>query len=293
MGHNNGADDAGRHTPAGLVRILQGIVAVGELDIKGTGKAVAEVVGGTALQALTVVHHGLDGVGFFGARKFFLIGLDALNNGDGKIFLAHLCVDIQHAHGLSLGFLGGFVHGVALLPQELGAAQEGAGGLFPAHDAAPLVIQLGQVTVAVDDMGIVLAEQRFAGGAHAQALLQLFLAAHGDPGHLRGEAFHMVLLFLQKALRYEHGHIDILVAGGLEHAVEDVLDILPNGVAVGADDHAAADAAVIDQLGLFNDIGIPLRKIVLHRGDLGYHFLLICHSISFSLSVGYIPLYYT
>ena len=108
VGHNNGADDAGRHTPAGLVRILQGIVAVGELDIKGTGKAVAEVVGGTALQALTVVHHGLDGVGFFGARKFFLIGLDALNNGDGKIFLTHLCVDIQHAHGLSLGFLGGF-----------------------------------------------------------------------------------------------------------------------------------------------------------------------------------------
>ena len=278
VGHDDGADDAGGHAPAGLVGVLQGIAAVGELDIEGAGEAVPEVVGGTALQTLAIVHHGLDGIGLLGTREFFLIGLDALDDGDGQVFFTHFGIDIQHPHRFCLGFLGGLVHGVALLPQEFGAAQEGAGGFFPAHDAAPLVIQLGQVAVAVDDVGIVLAEQRFAGGAHAQALLQLFLAAHGDPCHLGGEALYVVLFLLQQAFRDEHGHIDVLVAGGLEHPVEDMLDILPDGIAVGADDHAAADAAVIDQLGLFNDVGIPLCEIVLHRGDFGYHFLLICHN---------------
>ena len=116
----------------------------------------------------------------------------------------------------------------------------------------------------MDNVGIMLAEQRFTGGPHAQALLQLFLAAHGDPRHLRGKALYMVFFLLQQALGDEHGHIDILVTGRFEHAVEDMLDIFPDGVAVGTNDHTAADAAVIDQLRLFDHIGVPLGKIVLH-----------------------------
>ena len=74
----------------------------------------------------------------------------------------------------------------------------------------------------------------------------------------------MVFFLLQQALRNEHGHIDILVTGRLEHAVENMLDIFPNGVAVGSNNHTAANAAVIDQLRLFDHIGVPLGKIVLH-----------------------------
>ena len=44
-----------------------------------------------------------------------------------------------------------------------------------------------------------LAEDGFGGGTDAQPLLELFLTAVGDPGHLRREALHMILFLLQQA----------------------------------------------------------------------------------------------
>ena len=124
-------------------------------------------------------------------------------------------------------------------------------------------------------MGEVVAEQRLAGGAHAQALFQLVQAAVGDPGHLGGKALHVVLLLLEQALGDEDGHGHVLMAGGLEHAVQDVGDVLPDGVAVGAQDHAALHAGIVHQLRLEAHVGVPLGKILVDGGDGLHQFLLL------------------
>ena len=134
VGHDDRADQAGGHAPRGLLHVLEGVVLVRVLHVKRLGKAVAEVMARAGLERLAVVHHGLDGVGLFRAREALLLGLFALEHRDGKVLLAELRIDVQHAQGLLHRLLGGGVDGVALLPPELTAAQEWTGGLFPAHD---------------------------------------------------------------------------------------------------------------------------------------------------------------
>lgn len=66
------------------------------------------------------------------------------------------------------------------------------------------------------------------------------------------------------------------MAGLFELGVHDALDVLPDRVAVRAQDRKALDRRILDQLGLAADIGVPLGKIDLHIGDL-LHFLLFRH----------------
>ena len=263
------------------MHVLQLVVLVGEGHVERPGEAVAEVVGGARLQRLAVVHQCLDGVGGHRAGELVAFGLAALDDGHIQHVFAEIGVDVQHLLGLRLRLLGGGVDGVSLLPQELAAAQERAGGLFPPHHVAPLVVELGQVAVGVDDVGVVLAEQRFRRGAHAQALRQRLAAAVGHPGHLGCEALHVVFFLLQKAFRDEQGHIDVFMSQRLEALVHLLLDQLPDGVAVGADDHAALDAGIVDQVRLFDHVRIPLGEILLHGGDRLYHFfVVVCHNVS-------------
>ena len=151
------------------------------------------------------------------------------------------------------------------------AAQVGtvAVSYTPQH-AAPLVVQLGQVPVGVDDIFVVLTEERLAGGTNAVALLQRLAAAGGDPGALRREALHMILLLLQQALRDEHGKVYVLVAGGFKLPVQLVLHVLPDGVAVGAVDEHSLDAGVVDQLRFSAHVCEPLCKVYISGGDSVY-----------------------
>ena len=124
----------------------------------------------------------------------------------------------------------------------------------------------------------VVAEHSLGRGAEGQTLLQLFAAAMGDPGHLRGEAGHQLTLLLQQALGDQHRHGHVHVAGLLELRVHVLLDILPNGIAVRSKDQKALDAGVVHQLRLQADIRIPLGEILLHGGDRLYISLILSHS---------------
>ena len=66
--------------------------------------------------------------------------------------------------------------------------------------------------------------------------------------------------------------------GGLEGGIKDALDVFPDRVAVGTDDHAALDAGVFDQLGLFDDVGIPAGKVLVPAGD-GLDLFFFCHRL--------------
>ena len=231
-----------------------------------------------------VVHHALDGVGALRPGKLLLVGLHAHHHRHGQHFLAQLGVDAVHPLRLLNGLLGGGVEGVALLPEEFAVAQEGTGGLFPAQHGAPLVIQHGQVPPGVDHIGPVVTEQGLRRGADAHTLVQLLAAAIGHPGALGGEALHMVLLLLEQGLGDQHGHGHVGVPRLLKAAVQICLNILPDGIAVGAEDKHSLGLGVADELRLGTHVGVPLGKVHIHIGDLAHLLaLVLCHVASILL----------
>ena len=54
----------------------------------------------------------------------------------------------------------------------------------------------------------------------------------------------MLGLAAEEGLGDEEREVRVLVSGFLEHAVENMLHLLPDGVSVGLDDHAAADGGL-------------------------------------------------
>ena len=101
------------------------------------------------------------------------------------------------------------------------------------------------------------------------------------PCYLRRKSFHMILLFLQKAFRNQQGHINIFNALFFEFLVQNILNIFPDGIPVGAVNKHALDGRIVDQLCLGAHIGKPLGEIDLHIGDL-LHLFLFCHCFSSS-----------
>ena len=276
MHHDDRADQTGGHAPGGLINIFQLIVFIRKLDAEGFCKAVSEVVAGAGLKRLSVVHKSLDGIGCLRAREFFLVCLLSLNDRDSKHLLAEVRIQVQHLDGAFLCLLHGGVGGVSLLPEKLSGAKEGSRFLFPAYHRTPLVIHLRQVAVGVDIVLIKIAEKRLRCGPHAQTLLQFRQTAVRHPGHLRCKTLHVILLFLKKALRDEHGHINIFYARLLEPLVQLLLDQLPDRVAVGFNRHTSLHARVLDQLRLLHHVGVPLGEILIHGCDRFYQFL-FCH----------------
>ena len=127
--------------------MAQRAVLVLELDARRLGEVLAEEVRRAGLQRLAVLHHRLDAVGADRAGEPLALGLLALDHRDGEPALGEVGVDAEHLHGLDEGFLLGRVRGVALLPQELGGAQEEARPQLPADNVVPEVEQDRQVTV--------------------------------------------------------------------------------------------------------------------------------------------------
>ena len=82
-----------------------------------------------------------------------------------------------------------------------------------------------------------------------------------------GEALGHLLFLGEERFGNEEGKIRVDVARVLEHAIEGALHLLPDGVAVRLDDHAAAHVGVLRQAGVLDDVEIPLRIIFAAWGD--------------------------
>jgi len=106
-----------------------------------------------------------------------------------------------------------------------------------------------------------MADDGFGSGTNDERLGQLLAAADGYNGQFGREAFDVMLFFLDKALRNEQRKGDILMAGGLETAVECLLNVFPERPAVGTHDHAAADRSVIGELRFQDQLVVPLGEI--------------------------------
>ena len=231
------------------------------------------------------MHHRLYRIGGLGARELFLLGFSADNRGNSHCFLIEIVVNIEHFKGFFLSLLGGGVHSVTLLPEELGGAQERTGSFFPSYNAAPLIVELGQVAVCIDDLFIVLAEKCFGCRANGKTLGELFLTADSYPSALGSKALDVVFFLLQKAFGNKHGHVNVLMACFLKASVQVGLNKLPDSVAVGADHHAALYARIVYKLGLFYYVGVPFCEINVAARNCLDHFFVACH---ISASVGFL-----
>ncbi len=285
--HDEGADQAGRDAPRGGVDVFLLPVPPGEGDVLGLREVLPEVVGGAGLDGLLVLHHRLHREGVDGAGEAFRLGFLPGDDRDGEMVAQEVLVEFVDEFRFLDGLLLRGVGGVALLPEELGGAQEEAGAHLPAHHVGPLVDEQRQVAVALDpareggaddglggradDVGF----GQFPGGDHAGlAGLGVLLgleAVMGDDRALGGEALDVLGLLLEVGERDEEREVGVLVAGGLEASVELGLDVLPEGVAPGLDDHAAADRGVLRQVGGADDLLVPLRVVLgPGRGDGGF-----------------------
>ena len=280
MHHDDCTNHTGCHAPACLVYILELVFLIGILDAKRMREAVTEVMAGARLQCLPIMHQGFNGKGVCCTCKAFLFCFFALYNGDCQYITAEIRINIQHLDGSFLCLLCGCVCGMTLLPQKFHGSQEGACCFFPTNNGAPLIIQLGQVSVGLHDVCIMLAEQGFGSGTNTNAFLQLLFAAVGYPCNLGRKAFYMILFLLQQAFGDEHRHIYIFYACFLEAVIQLSLQKLPDGIAIRADDHAALQAGICRQVSFFYNVRIPLGKIHFHIGDGFYKFLFFCHLIS-------------
>ena len=129
----------------------------------------------------------------------------------------------------------------------------------------------------MNDILIVLAEQRLRGRTDAETLGKRILSADGHPCALGSKALHMVLFPLKQALGNKHRHIDVFMSEPLEAGIHVLLHILPDRIAVGANDHTSLYPGIVGKLCLFHHVGIPLSKIHVHGGDLLYHFFIVRH----------------
>ena len=82
-----------------------------------------------------------------------------------------------------------------------------------------------------------------------------------DIGAFRSEAFNVFLFLLEKRFRDKEREVGVLMSGVFNHLVQWSLDIFPERVTVGTDNHASLDRRVIREFGLQNGIGIPLGTV--------------------------------
>ena len=116
----------------------------------------------------------------------------------------------------------------------------------------------------MNDVCVMLTEKSLRRGSDAKSFLKLLAAAVGYPRNLGSEAFNVILFFFKPAFGNVHGHTYILMSCCLEHTVHNVLNVFPNRIAVGSDNHAALNACVFAKLGFFYNVCVPFCKILVH-----------------------------
>ena len=145
------------------------------------------------------MHHCFDGIGCFCTCKFFLGGLFPFQDRDCKGIFTEISVDVEicKVSACASSAVSCIVWPSCQRNSEV--LRKGRVVFSQRMTEPPLVIQHRQVTVGVDDMREVFAEQRLRGRTNAQPFGQGILSADRNPCAFGRKALDMVLFLLQQA----------------------------------------------------------------------------------------------
>src|SRR5690625_6499766 len=88
-----------------------------------------------------------------------------------------------------------------------------------------------------------------------------------NPCYFRSKSFNMVFFFLKHTFRNKERKINIRVTRFFKLAVKLRLNIFPNSKPIRLNDHCSTHWSIIYEFSLLDNIGIPLSKVILHRGN--------------------------
>jgi len=122
VAHDHAADDARRHTPARRPDVVHRTFTILKGHVEGAGEVLAQVVAGSRLQRLVVLHHRLDAEGLDRAGKPLVLRLDTGDHRHGEHLFGEPAVDFEHLQRLSTRLGGRGMGRVSFLPEKLGRA---------------------------------------------------------------------------------------------------------------------------------------------------------------------------
>src|SRR2546421_9707217 len=93
-----------------------------------------------------------------------------------------------------------------------------------------------------------------------QGFRKFFSAANGDNRKLWRKSLDVVFLLVDEAAGNQHRKRHVLMAGGLESAVQRLLEGFPQGPAGGTEGHAAAHRRAGGGLGFEDQMVVPLGE---------------------------------
>ena len=188
---------------------------------------------GTGLKCLTIVHQCFNGISRFCTCKFFLICLLTLDYRNCQVVFTEISIYIQHLNGSFFCFFCCCMCSMTFLPQEFCRTKERSCGFFPSYNGTPLIVQLGQISVGLDNFGIEITEQGFRSRTYTKSFFQLVHTTMCYPCNFRSKTFYVVFFLLKQTLGNKHGHVYIFHTSCLKHCIQVLLNIFPDCITIG------------------------------------------------------------
>lgn len=85
------------------------------------------------------------------------------------------------------------------------------------------------------------------------------------------KSFYMRSFFTEERFWNQEGKVSIYMPGILEHLIEDISDIFPDGVAIRFDDHTSSHIRIFRHIGDFDDVIVSFAVIFSAGGYLISH----------------------
>ena len=254
MRHHERTYQAGAHTPTGSPYIFLLVFLTQEFYFKSFSEILPEEMRSASLERLAILHQCFNTISVFSARKSFTRRFNSPHYGKGHIFFREFSINFQHFFCFLHCFLCSGMRGMTFLPEKFSRTEEKPCTHFPTHHVGPLVHQDGQVAVTLDPVLVGIPDNGFTGGTHHQFFFQFCLGINNQFSLVIGISLQAVMCYhraflgktfgifffsFKKAFGNKEREIGILVTGILEHFVQHITHIFPEGITIRFNDHTS------------------------------------------------------
>ena len=125
----------------------------------------------------------------------------------------------------------------------------------------------------LDPLGHEFTNNGFRSWSHHHGLAEFLATGVSHNGEFRTKALDVFGFTTQVTLGNKEREVGVLGSGDLDSSVNLGLNVFPNGVTVGTNDHGAANRAVVGHFGLGYDVLVPTGKVLVLRGQYAW----LCH----------------